>query len=229
MNNNPSPDSDLEPAKPFQRWKPRTPGTRLRRHGGKRSRPETPLLKWKIHDDPLEDDQKSSVAGSRRRTCRSAKKQAEVAVSARRLAAGLLRLHLPETATGDGRKGLEHKVGNLGYSSYTLGLGLTQSQKLVFAVRVFLCLYTLLSMTLVNLGSQTFTLLFFSFFLLFEIPSFSSFPCEGCCILHVFVVFDLNVILQLHATRLLHLLYCRPPLTEEKELIVYCWGLFIFI
>ncbi|KAG4961919.1 hypothetical protein JHK86_038787 [Glycine max] len=109
--NNPSPDSDLEPAKPFLRRNPRTPGTRLRRHGGKRSRPETPLLKWKIHDDPLEDDQKSSVAGSRRRTCRGAKKQAEVAVSARRLAAGLLRLHLPETATGDGRKGLEHKHG----------------------------------------------------------------------------------------------------------------------
>ena len=110
VNNNPSPDSDLEPAKPFQRWKPRTPGTRLRRHGGKRSRPETPLLKWKIHDDPLEDDRKSSVAGSRRRTCRSAKKQAEVAVSARRLAAGLWRLHLPETAANDDRKGLEHKV-----------------------------------------------------------------------------------------------------------------------
>ncbi|KAG5053367.1 hypothetical protein JHK87_005565 [Glycine soja] len=111
VNNNPSPDSDLEPAKPFQRWKPRTPGTRLRRHGGKRSRPETPLLKWKIHDDALEDDRKSSVAGSRRRTCRSAKKQAEVAVSARRLAAGLWRLHLPETAANDDRKGLEHKHG----------------------------------------------------------------------------------------------------------------------
>ncbi|XP_020204019.1 uncharacterized protein LOC109789465 [Cajanus cajan] len=109
---NPSPDSDLQPVKPFQRRKPRTPGTRLRRHGGKRSRPETPLLKWKIHEDPLEEDQKSSVAGSRRKTCRSAKKQTEAAVSARRLAAGLWRLHLPETATGDGRKGLEHKHGN---------------------------------------------------------------------------------------------------------------------
>ncbi|CAJ1971395.1 unnamed protein product [Sphenostylis stenocarpa] len=110
--NNPSLDSDLEPARPFQRRKPRTPGTRLRRHGGKRSRPETPLLKWKIHEDPLEEDQKSSVAGSRRRTCRSAKKQTEVALSARRLAAGLWRLHLPETATGDGRKRVEHKHGH---------------------------------------------------------------------------------------------------------------------
>ncbi|XP_014505355.1 uncharacterized protein LOC106765295 [Vigna radiata var. radiata] len=109
---NPSPDWDLEPARPFQRRKPRTPGTRLRRHGGKRSRPETPLLKWKIHEDPLEEDRKSSLSGSRRRTCRSAKKQTEVAVSARRLAAGLWRLHLPETVSGDGRKGLEHKHGN---------------------------------------------------------------------------------------------------------------------
>ncbi|TKY57283.1 hypothetical protein E2542_SST21729 [Spatholobus suberectus] len=88
---NPSPDSDLQPAKPFPRRRPRTPGTRLRRHGGKRSRPETPLLKWKIHDDPLEEDQKSSVAGFRRRTCRTAKKQTVVAMSARRLAAGLWR------------------------------------------------------------------------------------------------------------------------------------------
>ncbi|RDX64720.1 hypothetical protein CR513_56684, partial [Mucuna pruriens] len=109
---NASPDSDLLPAKPSQRRKPRTPGTRLRRHGGKRSRPETPLLKWKIHDDPLEEDQKPSVAEFRRRTGRNAKKQTEVAVSARKLAAGLWRLHLPETATGDGRKGLEHKHGN---------------------------------------------------------------------------------------------------------------------
>ncbi|KAL2316762.1 hypothetical protein Fmac_030638 [Flemingia macrophylla] len=110
----PSPDSDLQPAKLFHRRKPKTPGTRLRRQGGKRSRPETPLLKWKIHDnDPLEDDQKSSVAASRRKTCRSAKKHTEAVVSARRLAAGLWRLHLPEKATGDGEKGLEHKISSL--------------------------------------------------------------------------------------------------------------------
>ncbi|KAJ1389573.1 hypothetical protein SESBI_38190 [Sesbania bispinosa] len=116
---NPSPDSDLQPPKPFHRRKPRTPGTRLRRYGapaGKRSRPETPLSKWKIHernDDPLEEDQKSSSARLGRRTCRNAKKKPEVAVSARRLAAGLWRLHLPEMAMGDNRK-QQHGSGDVG-------------------------------------------------------------------------------------------------------------------
>ena len=97
-------DSDLQPAKPFHR-RPRTPRTRLRRLGtpnGKRSRPETPLLKWKIHerndggdDDPLEEDRKS-VAGDGRRTCR----RKSQTVSARKLAAGLWRLHMPEMAMG---------------------------------------------------------------------------------------------------------------------------------
>ncbi|KAK7320384.1 hypothetical protein VNO77_29805 [Canavalia gladiata] len=119
---NPSPDSDLQPVKPFQRRKPKTPRTRLKIHGapnGKRSRPETPLLKWKIHegnDDPLDEDQKSSVTGFCRRTRRNAKKQTEVVVSARRLAAGLWRLHLPEMVTGDSGKrlGLQHGIGHVG-------------------------------------------------------------------------------------------------------------------
>ncbi|XP_061342258.1 uncharacterized protein LOC133288499 [Gastrolobium bilobum] len=120
---NPSPDSDLQPLKPFQRRKPRTPGTRLRIYGapgGKRSRPETPLLKWKIHDrnaDPLEEDQKS-VAGFGRRTCRNEKKQTEVAVSARRLAAGLWRLHPPEMTMANSRRrfGPQHEIDHVGLS-----------------------------------------------------------------------------------------------------------------
>ncbi|MCI21581.1 hypothetical protein A2U01_0042750 [Trifolium medium] len=47
-------DSDLQPLKQFQRQKPKTLRTRLKTYGtsrggaGKRSRPETSLLKWKI-------------------------------------------------------------------------------------------------------------------------------------------------------------------------------------
>ncbi|XP_057441182.1 uncharacterized protein LOC130733119 [Lotus japonicus] len=121
---NPSPDADLQPLNPFHRRRPRTPGTRLRRHGppgGKRSRPETPLLKWKIDerndDDPPEEEQESPAVKLGRRTSWSVKKQAEVAVSARRLAAGLWRLHPPEMPVGDDsqrRLGLRHGGGHVG-------------------------------------------------------------------------------------------------------------------
>ncbi|MED6156976.1 hypothetical protein PIB30_019098 [Stylosanthes scabra] len=65
-------DSDLQPPKPFHRRKPRTLGKRLRKLGApneRRSKSETSLLKWKIHegnnvgdisgvgnDDPVEED-----------------------------------------------------------------------------------------------------------------------------------------------------------------------------
>ncbi|KAI4308011.1 hypothetical protein L6164_031130 [Bauhinia variegata] len=135
---NPSPDSDLQALRTsFRRRKPRTPGTRLRKNGapnGRRSRPETPLLKWKIHDkernnvedddDPVGKDEKS-VAGCGRRACRKGKKQREVAVSARKLAAGLWRLQQPEVAMADdGRRGLrrgqdrlgvQHGIGHAGF------------------------------------------------------------------------------------------------------------------
>ncbi|KAK7305106.1 hypothetical protein VNO77_43006 [Canavalia gladiata] len=103
---NPSPDSDLQPHRRTSRRKPRTPATRLRRSAsGKRSRPETPLLKWKIHDDrernggggdPLEELGRKKEA------------PATAAVSARKLAAGMWRMQLPEMAVGDceRRKGL---------------------------------------------------------------------------------------------------------------------------
>ncbi|MED6217654.1 hypothetical protein PIB30_019604 [Stylosanthes scabra] len=83
------------------------PGKRLWKLGapnGRRSRPETPLLKWKIHegnygvdiggvgdDDPVEEDQKS-IVGAGHRSCR----RKSQTVSARKLAVGLWRLHLPE-------------------------------------------------------------------------------------------------------------------------------------
>ncbi|XP_027341434.1 uncharacterized protein LOC113854568 isoform X2 [Abrus precatorius] len=102
----PSPDSDLQPHRRTSRRKPRTPATRLWRSvapGGKRSRPETPLLKWKIHDerdrndgDPLQEHGRTNEA------------PLLAAVSARKLAAGLWRLQLPEVAVADGgrRRGL---------------------------------------------------------------------------------------------------------------------------
>ncbi|KAI4306096.1 hypothetical protein L6164_029404 [Bauhinia variegata] len=136
---NPSPGSDLHALRTsFRRRKPRTPGTRLRKNGfpnGRRSRPETPLLKWKIDDkernnvvvdddDPVEEDEKS-VAECGRKACRKGKKHREVAVSARKLAAGLCRLQLPEVAMADNerrglrrgqdRLGIQHSIGHVGF------------------------------------------------------------------------------------------------------------------
>ncbi|KAK7387084.1 hypothetical protein VNO78_27582 [Psophocarpus tetragonolobus] len=115
----PSPDSDLQPHRRHSRRRPRTPATRIRRSTGRRSRPETPFSKWKIHDtarqrtngggaghDPLEE------------LCR--KREAPphpAAVSARKLAAGLWRLQVPEAAAGnsigrrDSRKVREDRLG----------------------------------------------------------------------------------------------------------------------
>ncbi|KAK2431653.1 hypothetical protein QL285_029854 [Trifolium repens] len=108
-------DSDLQPLKQFQRRKPKTPRTRLKKYGtsgsgsGKRSRPETPLLKWKIHDkteDLVDEEKKSSSSPVKvsRRVNRNVKKQMEVTVSVRRLAAGLWRLHQPEMVVDDSQK-----------------------------------------------------------------------------------------------------------------------------
>ncbi|KOM25284.1 hypothetical protein LR48_Vigan86s000300 [Vigna angularis] len=105
----PSPDSDLQPHRRPSRRNPRTPARLKRLAGtsaGKRSRPETPLSKWKIHGgvsgggDPLEElDREKELPPP-------------AAVSVRKLAAALWRLQLPETAAGDGgrRRGLR-KIG----------------------------------------------------------------------------------------------------------------------
>ena len=104
------PDSDLQPERPHTaRRRTRASGLpRLKRAGlptGKRSRPETPLLKWKIEDNAdqsrtkdqndLQDepDSEREEAGARRK----GRKGREVPMSARKLAAGLWRLQLPET------------------------------------------------------------------------------------------------------------------------------------
>lgn len=84
-------------------------GLRLKRDGapsGKRSRPETPLLRWKLHDK-LKDspkprhsltDDKSMVPDIGRKS----RKDKPVLISARKLAAGLWRLQLPDVSAGDG-------------------------------------------------------------------------------------------------------------------------------
>jgi hypothetical protein len=125
-------DSDLQPLKQFQRRKPKTPRTRLKKYGGsggagKRSRPETPLLKWKIHDkteDLVDEEKKSSSSPVKvsRRVNRNVKKQMEVTVSVRRLAAGLWRLHQPEMVVDDSQKrfglGFQVKLKKLFFFSF---------------------------------------------------------------------------------------------------------------
>ncbi|XP_028760321.1 uncharacterized protein At5g41620-like [Neltuma alba] len=115
---NPSPDSDLQPPKSSHRRKPRTPLARFRKNGaplGRRSRPETPLLKWKTDDkgknkDPLDEDEKSDAGCGRRA---KGKKQREASVSVRKLAAGLWRLQQPEMAPA--RSGRQHGIGHGGH------------------------------------------------------------------------------------------------------------------
>lgn len=93
-------------------------GIRLKRDGapsGKRSRPETPLLKWKVDDkvkdtpkvyDSLNDDKSATEI------CRKITREKPVLISARKLAAGLWRLQVPEissSAAGDGA--INHQLG----------------------------------------------------------------------------------------------------------------------
>lgn len=72
---------------------------------GKRSRPETPLLKWKVNeavkDAPVEDD---SVTELTRKNVRKINKKKDVLISARKLAAGLWRLQLPEAPRNVGNR-----------------------------------------------------------------------------------------------------------------------------
>lgn len=125
-------DSDLQSrlgARKPARRKSRTPRLgRVRRAGapnGRRSRPETPLLKWKVEDgeergrggnEVAEEDEKAEESG--RRAGRSGRKGREVAVSARKLAAGLWRLQMPEATTSaakrSGQLGFEHGVDPVG-------------------------------------------------------------------------------------------------------------------
>ncbi|KAK4439798.1 hypothetical protein Salat_0314700 [Sesamum alatum] len=110
----PLPPSDLSykptfPGKPPRR-KPKTSGAgvRVRRESTKRSsRPETPLLRWKFDEsndkiNSVEEEKSSGEVG------RKSGRRVRPVVSARKLGAGLWRLHLPELQTnGGGRLGLQ--------------------------------------------------------------------------------------------------------------------------
>ncbi|TKY46879.1 hypothetical protein E2542_SST28928 [Spatholobus suberectus] len=120
----PSPDFGLQPHRRATRRHPRTPTTRLRLAGaptGKRSRPETPLSRWKIHDG----GERSSGGDPLQELGRKKEAPPPAAVSARNIAAALWRLQLPEAATGDGgrrrgsrrigedRLGVQHGIGHV--------------------------------------------------------------------------------------------------------------------
>ncbi|CBI26633.3 unnamed protein product, partial [Vitis vinifera] len=127
---NASPDSDLiskrSSRKPPRR-KARTPagGARLKRDGaagGRRSRPETPLLRWKFDDierekdaNVLDVDEKIAPEHGRR-SGRKVRKGREVTVSSRRLASGLWRLQLPGVdAAHGGRWSRQKSEDRLGF------------------------------------------------------------------------------------------------------------------
>ncbi|MBA0591205.1 uncharacterized protein LOC105761185 [Gossypium raimondii] len=96
-------DVNLKP-----KTKQRTRNRRCRSVVGRRSRPQTPLFKWNMEEDgggveeELEDKEASGEGRRRKGTS---------TVSARKLAAGLWRLQLPETAIPGGG---ERKRGQLG-------------------------------------------------------------------------------------------------------------------
>ncbi|XP_010545507.1 PREDICTED: uncharacterized protein LOC104817854 [Tarenaya hassleriana] len=115
------------------RRKARNPSlTRQRRSGalgGRRSRPETPLLKWKVEDkakersngvedDDFEDagcnDQETERETARRRGRRKSGKL----VSVRKIAAGLWRLQVPESISGGGERRSRDRLGFQGGTGY---------------------------------------------------------------------------------------------------------------
>lgn len=126
---NASPDSDLISKRNFRkpaRRKARTPasGARLKREGatgGRRSRPETPLLRWKFDDAEREKDagvldvDQKIAPEQGRRSGRKVRKGREVTVSARRLAAGLWRLQLPEVDASGRRRSRQKSEDRLGF------------------------------------------------------------------------------------------------------------------
>ncbi|CAK8565573.1 unnamed protein product [Lathyrus sativus] len=118
-----SPDSDLRPHWKTSRKKFKTPGNRLRRSDsstGRRSRPESPSLKLKIFK--VGEEKNDGVGGGGdpvEDVCRKRDKL-PVAVSARKLAAGLWRLQLPEVeAAGDcGTRGGLRLQNGIGYADH---------------------------------------------------------------------------------------------------------------
>lgn len=114
------------------RLKARNPSlTRQRRSGapgGRRSRPETPLLKWKVEDkvkersgavedDYYEDDGCNDQA-EREVARRRGRRKSGRPVSVRKLAAGLWRLQVPESVAGSGERRSRDRLGFQGGTGY---------------------------------------------------------------------------------------------------------------
>ncbi|XP_027170256.1 uncharacterized protein LOC113770098 [Coffea eugenioides] len=82
-------------------------GVRLRKDsGGKRSsRPETPLLRWKFDEVGVEDENElCKQEKSQPEAARNNGRKVRAVVSARKLAAGIWRMQLPEVSTGGGEQ-----------------------------------------------------------------------------------------------------------------------------
>ncbi|XVF34003.1 hypothetical protein REPUB_Repub18cG0019700 [Reevesia pubescens] len=114
-------DADLKPVT----TKRKTRNTRWKRVGaavvGRRSRPETPLLKWKMEERVRgrekggrveEELEEENDDGGRKGGDRGRRRKVASTVSARKLAAGLWRLQLPETVTTGGG---ERRMDRLGF------------------------------------------------------------------------------------------------------------------
>ncbi|XWS51871.1 hypothetical protein CRYUN_Cryun11dG0019200 [Craigia yunnanensis] len=111
-------DEDLKPT-----TKRKTLNTRWWRVGapvvGRRSRPETPLLKWKVEESDrwrekgggVEEVLEEEEDCGRRGGGRGRRKKGASTVSARKLAAGLWRLQLPETVTPGGGERRRDRLG----------------------------------------------------------------------------------------------------------------------
>lgn len=119
---NPLPDGDIlqksvQSKKPTRRKsKGSGNGVRLRKDGKRSSRPETPLLRWKFNevgDDNngvnMEENESPPVAAEPGR--RNSRKMKSI-VSARKLAAGIWRMQLPEVPTAGGGERLGFQSGD---------------------------------------------------------------------------------------------------------------------
>lgn len=79
---------------------------------GRRSRPQTPLLKWKVEersdggDDRAEDEDEKKSVSENGKDLQRISRERDVIVSARKLAAGFWRFQKPEVSADGGRRNL---------------------------------------------------------------------------------------------------------------------------